>query len=75
MEETVERRSGKPGEPFTQSMQQIEGRRTVSLLCTGLKESMNNLDCAILVLFRATVHRKAEASIVVLLTKSCERGV
>lgn len=63
MEETLERHSGKPGEPFTRSTEQIEGRQTVSLLCTGLKESMNDLDCTIFALFRTTVHKKVEASI------------
>ena len=63
MEETAEMCSGKPGEPFIWSSWQIEGRWTVSLLCTGLKESVNNLDCAIFVLFRTTVHKKAEASV------------
>lgn len=56
-------RSDKPGESFTWGTWKIEGGQTVSLLCTGLKESANNLHCAIFALFRTTVHKKVEVSI------------
>ena len=62
-EETVEMRSGKPGEPFTCGTWQTEGGRTVSLLCTGLKESVNSLHCAIFALFRTTVHKKVKVGV------------